>query len=328
MNKKIILVLISIIVLIIVGYLGYRYCANDEVYILLKQIKKETGINFSMIKTVDFKWNTTEDNQTKEIKGKGFSAKSFSIDQQTSICLFFINNGFESSLYNMTIEGNNIQIGYIKYDIACLMKTEGDGGGIEIKCAKNKNIRDISMVVEESIRNIIAVMNNKETEDVELEIEKKTDNHIKGKYRLADSSEQKTFLSFRINDVWRLIYDDNREVIPCFELEGYGFPEEMIEGCKESDKPVISTKEEGFFTISLSSNPTTGYQWQTEYSSEYIELVDQRFTSHSSELLGSGGIDEFFFKALKKGETEVKFKYLRSWEEEVSRETSYEVVIE
>ena len=68
-------------------------------------------------------------------------------------------------------------------------------------------------------------------------------------------------------------------------------------------------------TISLESNPTTGYMWQSEFDSEFLELVSSEFTSDSAAI-GSPGVENFEFKALKQGETEVTMIYKRSWENE------------
>ena len=69
------------------------------------------------------------------------------------------------------------------------------------------------------------------------------------------------------------------------------------------------------FTVSLESNPTTGYSWQPEFDSEYLELVGSEFKSDSA-LMGASGIETFEFKALKQGETEITMIYKRPWENE------------
>ena len=71
----------------------------------------------------------------------------------------------------------------------------------------------------------------------------------------------------------------------------------------------------GTFTISLESNPTTGYSWQAEFDSESLELVSEDFASDST-LIGAGGIQTFEFLALKEGQIEVTMVYKRPWENE------------
>jgi inhibitor of cysteine peptidase len=71
------------------------------------------------------------------------------------------------------------------------------------------------------------------------------------------------------------------------------------------------------FTIELQANPTTGYDWQPVFDAGLLSLVkkDYKQDDHSGQqLVGSGGTDFFTFKALKAGETNIKFTYYRSWE--------------
>ncbi len=70
-------------------------------------------------------------------------------------------------------------------------------------------------------------------------------------------------------------------------------------------------------TLTLPSNPTTGYQWIAaqdpelfEISSEYIE------NKQEGEAVGVGGNEVFILTPIKDGETEVSFSYARSWEEQ------------
>ena len=70
----------------------------------------------------------------------------------------------------------------------------------------------------------------------------------------------------------------------------------------------------GTFTISLESNPTTGYSWQAEFDPESLELVSEDFTSDST-LIGAGGIQTFEFMALKQGQVLVTMVYKRPWED-------------
>jgi inhibitor of cysteine peptidase len=69
-------------------------------------------------------------------------------------------------------------------------------------------------------------------------------------------------------------------------------------------------------TISLISNPTTGYMWHPEFDSEFLELVDKEFVSDSTRL-GSPGMETFEFLMLKQGEVKVKMAYKRPWEKEI-----------
>lgn len=69
------------------------------------------------------------------------------------------------------------------------------------------------------------------------------------------------------------------------------------------------------FSISLKSNPTTGYRWQPEFNSEFLELLSSEFTPDST-LIGAPGVETFEFRALKQGKTEITVMYKRPWEKE------------
>jgi predicted secreted protein len=75
----------------------------------------------------------------------------------------------------------------------------------------------------------------------------------------------------------------------------------------------VDTKVGETFTISLKSNPTTGFSWQPEFDSEFLKLVSKDFKSDST-LPGSPGVEFFEFEAIKQGEVKVKMIYKRPWE--------------
>lgn len=65
------------------------------------------------------------------------------------------------------------------------------------------------------------------------------------------------------------------------------------------------------FTISLPSNPSTGFQWHAIYDTTYLELVNQNFESDNPGVPGAGGNQTFTFKAIKSGQTNITFNYQR-----------------
>ncbi len=82
------------------------------------------------------------------------------------------------------------------------------------------------------------------------------------------------------------------------------------------------------FPISLEANPTTGYEWEVEFDSDYLELVNKEYIADSDEsLVGAGGHRIFNFLALKSGNTSIKFSYLRSWEGNAIKTQVYEITI-
>lgn len=67
------------------------------------------------------------------------------------------------------------------------------------------------------------------------------------------------------------------------------------------------------FKITVSSNPTTGYQWEAGFDQSLLKLV-KRYTSSGSGAIGAGGDETFEFEGMRKGETEIYLNYKRSFE--------------
>ena len=82
---------------------------------------------------------------------------------------------------------------------------------------------------------------------------------------------------------------------------------------------VIQVEAGKTFTISLESNPTTGYMWQSGFDSEFLELLGSNFAADST-LIGAPGTETFEFRALTDGQAEVTMIYKRPWEEDVLEE--------
>jgi inhibitor of cysteine peptidase len=70
-------------------------------------------------------------------------------------------------------------------------------------------------------------------------------------------------------------------------------------------KENIDVQVNEMFTITLVSNPSTGYYWEPLYDSEYLSLVSSDFIPSESGLIGAYGTHKFVFKALKTGETDL-----------------------
>jgi len=68
-------------------------------------------------------------------------------------------------------------------------------------------------------------------------------------------------------------------------------------------------------TISLESNPTTGYSWQVSQSEELFQAESVYTESvHEEGLTGAGGTEVITLTPLKPGKTEVTLTYARPWE--------------
>jgi inhibitor of cysteine peptidase len=85
------------------------------------------------------------------------------------------------------------------------------------------------------------------------------------------------------------------------------------------DKVFVTSGED--FTIKLESNPTTGYKWQPTYDDTYVKLISNDFmpAMQATKVLGAGGVERFFFRAIKSGNTEIEMLYKRVWEKKARK---------
>ena len=67
------------------------------------------------------------------------------------------------------------------------------------------------------------------------------------------------------------------------------------------------------FTISVSSNPSTGYSWEAGFDQSLLKLV-KRYTPSESGMMGASGVENFEFEGMKPGNTDIYLNYKRSFE--------------
>ena len=123
-----------------------------------------------------------------------------------------------------------------------------------------------------------------------------------------------------------------------FALDYFYWPEkaEVTEEAPEvitEEEQEVNVKKGDNFVIELEANPTTGYQWEVQLDSNYLQLDKREYVPDAPEdeaLVGSGGYELFHFSVLKSGETEIIFTHLRPWEEGVEpiKTLKYKVNIE
>lgn len=77
------------------------------------------------------------------------------------------------------------------------------------------------------------------------------------------------------------------------------------------------------FSITLDSNPSTGYEWTVAAISneQLVRFVNSDFTQSDSGLVGAGGKQTLTFHALKEGKTTIVLDYARPWEKENPADT-------
>lgn len=79
-------------------------------------------------------------------------------------------------------------------------------------------------------------------------------------------------------------------------------------------------------SITLESNPTTGYSWIFSIDENHIKLVSKDFLL-KSYVVGASGTEKFIFKAIKEGETNIVMSYKRPWENSNLYQITYKIQI-
>ncbi|MBQ7105574.1 MAG: protease inhibitor I42 family protein [Bacilli bacterium] len=91
----------------------------------------------------------------------------------------------------------------------------------------------------------------------------------------------------------------------------------IVTGCSDSSK----------YEVLLEGSSNSYYNWSYEIEDDsIIKIVDESYYGKEAddEIVGLEGEYKFVFEALKAGETTIKFKYMRTWEQE---DVLYEYVI-
>ena len=109
-----------------------------------------------------------------------------------------------------------------------------------------------------------------------------------------------------------------------YPVDNYRIPEE-----KEIETELIRARVGEPFTISLPSNPTTGYAWTMDYDNVLLSVEEAEFqpSASNSIRLGAGGTSVFVFTPLHMGKTTIRFVYKRPWENIVADTRAFYVEI-
>ena len=96
----------------------------------------------------------------------------------------------------------------------------------------------------------------------------------------------------------------------------------MMIGCMALLMAGCAKKEPQTVTLTLPSNPTTGYEWMVsqdpelfEISSQFAEDVTENEDEEEMALVGAGGTETFKLTPKAEGTATVTFTYERSWED-------------
>jgi len=97
------------------------------------------------------------------------------------------------------------------------------------------------------------------------------------------------------------------------------------------DTSMITAKVGEEFTITLDSNPTTGYSWKLpeKFSEGIIKLVNHEFQPPETQRKGAGGKEIWRFKAVTAGKTTITLDYVRLWEKdkEPAKKSTFEITV-
>lgn len=91
----------------------------------------------------------------------------------------------------------------------------------------------------------------------------------------------------------------------------------IVTGCSNSSK----------YEVVLEGSSNSYYNWSYEIEDDsIIKVVDESYYGKETEdeIIGLEGEYKFVFEALKSGDTTIKFKYMRTWEQE---DVLYEYVV-
>jgi inhibitor of cysteine peptidase len=80
------------------------------------------------------------------------------------------------------------------------------------------------------------------------------------------------------------------------------------------------------FTITLDSNPTTGYSWVPIFDKSFLKLRDRSFKRNVKKF-GSPSKEVFKFYPIKCGNTTLTMIYKRAWEEKEVQKIVFEIKI-
>jgi inhibitor of cysteine peptidase len=90
----------------------------------------------------------------------------------------------------------------------------------------------------------------------------------------------------------------------------------------------ITVAQDGNFSITLRTNPSTGYHWELQFDHQALSLTSSVFVSDANprHLVGVPGSQVFTFQALAKGPTTVSFDYF-SPSQNVTERVTYAVTV-
>jgi predicted secreted protein len=125
---------------------------------------------------------------------------------------------------------------------------------------------------------------------------------------------------------WSMIHMKRLTLLLCFAL--FLVPIETLECFGQSETKQVRLHQP--FQISVTSNPSTGYQWKAQFDSQIIKLESKKHARDASKpkhFVGAPGMTTFAFTAIRTGKTTIKLLYMRPWEKKIIKTKVYNVEI-
>ena len=94
----------------------------------------------------------------------------------------------------------------------------------------------------------------------------------------------------------------------------------------------VKVAVDGTVTLTLESNPTTGFSWtgvdKVDKAILKLERNDYKQNASPAGMVGVGGRDTIVYRALKKGKAKIDLTYMQPWEPDSKFNTNYSVTVE
>jgi inhibitor of cysteine peptidase len=91
----------------------------------------------------------------------------------------------------------------------------------------------------------------------------------------------------------------------------------------------IPVKDGTLFTVTLDSNPSTGFAWSISgiTNEAVIDDAGNEFQGADIGMMGAGGQEVWTFETLDKGTSTIEMQYSRSWETGVEPAATFNVTV-
>ena len=102
--------------------------------------------------------------------------------------------------------------------------------------------------------------------------------------------------------------------------------DEFVNSSNRSDEFEVEVGDK--IRVALSSNPTTGFQWDYVITVEnVVKEEDHDFEEPEGNVTGAAGTEIWTFEAVEKGATEVQMEYSQPWEGGLKKEWTYTITV-